>query len=275
MSLPLFKDFDKSVQDIFKDDYDTKCALKVKTSAPYGVSVTNATECSGGKTCGLGGKLTFKYNHESGFQLDKLEVKQDGGYVVESSLSNLAPGLKLEFKGDSSNKADIGVVYKSEVATVAADLDLAEFSKANVSVLGGTGPLTAGASVGLKLADKFDVKSFEVAAGYKVIEGLFGGLKVTDKFTTYALSASYVVSPKFTLAGLFRFKPEDSSKSAEVGGVFKWCPNFTLKTKFSTAGIVGVSAKNVIDKTCTVIGAAEVPVSDFAKYKVGVNVTLG
>merc|ERR1719390_78888 len=100
MSFPTFKDFNKNVTDIFNDDFDYKYGLKVKTNAPRGVGVTVSTDYSpkGGKTSLLG-KISAKWAHESGFAIDKVEMKSDGSLSTETSLSGVAPGLKFEFKG--------------------------------------------------------------------------------------------------------------------------------------------------------------------------------
>mmetsp|Transcript_24339 Transcript_24339/g.24946 ORF Transcript_24339/g.24946 Transcript_24339/m.24946 type:complete len:277 (-) Transcript_24339:211-1041(-) len=276
MSLPLYKDFNKVVTDLLNDDYDFKHFLKVKTKAPQGVTLTTTTELnSNGGKVSVGGKVSAKWAHESGFALDKLEVKNNGSVVVETSLTGVAPGLKFEFKGDDSNKGDLGVVYKQQQYTAAAEVDVAEFSAAKASVLAGTGPYTGGASATVSLGDKVDFKSFDVAGSYSVSQKYFAGLSVTDKFSKYGLSLAYFGGGAYTLAGLFDFKPETSAKLLTFGGAYKCNPNTNIKAKVNSNGIVSASVKQSLSTDASVTFATEIPTNDFSAYKFGITASLG
>lgn len=284
MSVAQFKDFDKIVQDVFNDDFDLKHVVKVKTSAPKGVTLTTTSDLGAcpleslwsGKQSKIGGKVSAKWAHESGFAFDKFECKTNGGFNVETSLTGLAPGLKLEFKGDDSNKADLGATYTCSQATVTADLDVAEFSSMKVSALSGNGPFSAGFSTALSLGDKMDIKSFDVAAAYNVAKHCFSGLKVTNKFSQFGLSFGYFgMGPKFAFTGNLNYNPEKSSTSALFGGVYKCCPSTTMKAKVDTEGVVSASVKQQLEGKCSIVGALQVPLSDMGNHKCGVTVTLG
>lgn len=274
MSLPLFKDFDKCVKDLFSDDFDTTNALKVKTSAPYGVTLTTTTDIHCGTCKSLGGKISTKWAHESGFAVDKFDLKSNGGVAIETSLSGVAPGLKFEFKGDDSNKADLGAVYKHELATVSAELDVAEFSSLKTSVLGGNNKFTAGASVGLCLGDKFDFKTLDVAASYK-LDKIFTAFSVTEKFSRYGLSLAYFGCPKWSVAAQASFAPETSATAGCFIGTYKCNPNTQVKAKMCTEGNVGISLKQTLDKNASAVAAVGFPISDISAVKYGVTLTLG
>ena len=81
----------------------------------------------------LPSKLTFKWKHASGFAVDKLQVKNNDGIVTETSMTGVAPGLKFTFKGDDNLKADLGVEYSVDNATVTGELDVVEFSRLRLS----------------------------------------------------------------------------------------------------------------------------------------------
>lgn len=238
------------------------------------MTTTTDFNCNGGK-CSVGGKVSAKWAHESGFALDKLEVKNNGSVVVETSLSGVAPGLKFEFKGDDSNKGDLGAVYKTPQYTAAAEVDVAEFSSAKASLLAGTGPYTGGASATVSLGDKVDVKSFDVAGSYAVANNYFAGLAVTNKFSKYALSFAYFGGANYTLAGLFNFTPEKSATSLSVGGLYKCNPNTNIKAKINSEGTLAVSVKQFLAKDCSVTAATELPTKDFSAYKFGITASLG
>lgn len=275
MSLPLYADFDKSVQDLFKDDFDLKYALKVKAAAPYRVNVTQTTDFAskGGKTS-LNGKVSAKWAHESGFTLDKLEIKNDGSLITESSLSKVYPGLKLEFKGDDSFKGDLGAIFKCSAATVAAEVDLVEFSSLKASAVTHVGPARAGGAIELKTGDKAEIKTMDVGVSYS-LEDAFVAVKTSNKFAKYNASASYKLQNKYTLGGLFSFSPEKSAVTGAAAVTWACCPNTNLKVKADLDGVVSASVKQSLSKTCTVVGATQLDIHDPGAFKVGVTATLG
>jgi len=264
------------LKDFLNDDFDLKNVLKIKTQAPNGISVTTAADINcgcGGKASSVGAKITTKWAHESGFAIDKFEMKSNGGLAIETSLTGVAPNLKFEFKGDDSNKADLGAVYKHEFASVTAEVDVAEFSCAKATILGGNSTFTAGASTVLSLGDKFDVKSFDVSASYK-LNDIFAGLKVSNKFTQYGVSLSYLLSATQSLFGTFTLN-QDSTTSGVFGASYKCNPKTTLKAKVCTGGNISASVKQNVEKTCSVVGAVQIPISDISASKYGITITLG
>lgn len=228
---------------------------------------------SGGKAGSIGGKITTKWSSpDSAFAIDKFEMKSNGGLVLETSMVAGPPGLKLEFKGDDSNKADLGAVFKNEAATATAELDVAEFSSLRASVFGGNKVFGAGVSTGISLGDKFDVKTIDVGASYKN-DALFAALNLTKKFSEYGLSIQYFPVSKYTLAGLFNYSKD--TFTATVGGIYRCCPDVSMKAKICTGGNFSASVKQTVDKSTSVVGAVQFPISDVSCFKYGVTVTLG
>lgn len=280
MSLPVFKDWNKGVEDLFKDDFDLKYSLKVKAAGPFGINVTQTTEFSskGGKTA-LNGKVSAKWAHESGFTLDKLEVKSDGSIVTESSLNGVYPGLKFDFKGDDNLKGDLSATYKCSAASVTGEVDLVDFSGVKASVWGAVGPAYAGANLDYRLVDsksgeKSDLKTFDVAASYPV-NNLFFGLKTSNKFSKYDASVSIKANDEYTVGGLFSFSPEKSAVSGAFALAFNQNPSTAIKVKVDTEGIVAASVKRTISKGVSIVGATELDIRDPTAFKLGVTTTLG
>jgi len=276
MSLPVYKDFNKCALEIINDDFDYKYNLKVKAAAPHGLGVTVATDYlpKGGKASLLG-KITGKWAHESGFAVDKLEMKSDGSLLTETSLTGVAPGLKFDFKGDDSSRGDISATYKHPNATATVELDVVEFSKISASILGGNGVFNAGVSAAAKLGDKAELTGIDAAASYKVNSQLFAGINTTKKFSQYNVSLKYAHCNKATLAGLFTYQPDTSASSVTLGAAYKCCPSTTIKGKVNTDGVISLSVKQTCPSKCVVVGAVEADSRDFSQVKLGATVTLG
>lgn len=81
----------------------------------------------------LPGKLVFKWQHASGFVIDKLQLKNNDSVVTETSMTGVAPGLKFTFKGDDNLKGDLGVEYRIDNTTLTGELDVVEFSNLRLS----------------------------------------------------------------------------------------------------------------------------------------------
>jgi len=274
MSLPVFKDIDKCVKDLFTDDFDCTSALKVKTAGPFGVSVTTTTDVSCCGVKALGGKISTKWAHDSGFAVEKFELKSNGGVAIETSLSGVAPGLKFDFKGDDSNKAELSTTYKHELATATAEVDVAEFRTVKASVLGGNNKFNAGAAVGVCLGDKFDVSTLDVAATYK-LDKFLTGFSVTEKLAKFGVTFGYFGCPKYSSVAQFTFVPESSTLRGFLIGTYKCNPNTQVKVKANCQGDIGVSLKQNLDKNASLVAAVGLNASDISAVKYGVTLTLG
>eukprot|EP01006_Ploeotia_vitrea_P020886 TRINITY_DN53200_c0_g1_i1.p1 TRINITY_DN53200_c0_g1~~TRINITY_DN53200_c0_g1_i1.p1 ORF type:complete len:270 (-),score=2.31 TRINITY_DN53200_c0_g1_i1:62-871(-) len=269
MSLPVYADLDKNTRDIFNDDFDTKCSLKVKSEAPCGATLTTNTDC-----CGFSSKVSGKWAHSSGFAVDKLEFAGKDKIKLESSLTGLAPGMKLEFKGASANTGNLGMTYKHKLATVTTDLDIAGFSTANASVLGGSNGVLAGASAKFALAGKFEVKDFSAGFGYQR-SNMFAGVVANKKFGEFNAAFHYAVKPNLTIAALCDIVPKASSHKFNIGTEYVCNPNTTVKVKANSDGVINASVKQKFPKKFTVVGAAQVEAKNISAVNFGVTATLG
>jgi hypothetical protein len=272
MSFSTFKDFDKAITDLVNDDFDSKFSLKVKSCGPFNTCITTNTQlCT--KTNKLVPKLTTKWTHNSGFTLEKLEFSSDCKATVETSLVNVVPGLKVEFKGNECDKADVSLTYNHAVATVTADFDVNNFSNFKASVNGGTGPYTAGACADVKLVKSaVDSTAFHVGAGYTLPKQLFVGVRACKNFTDFSALFSYVINKDATVAGIVNHGGKGSC--CTLATVYKCNPDTTIKVKATSCGVISASVKQQFEKKFSVIGSAEVP-SDFNNVKFGLNAILG
>jgi len=277
MSLPTFKDLDKSVADIFNEDFDYKYTLKVKSSGPQNTTLTTNTQFDASQNK-LIPKLSLKWAHPSGFTLEKLEAAQDLAFNLETSLTGAAPGLKLEFKGNDKDKADLSFTYKVPQATVTGEFDISNLASAKASFVAGNGPVAGGANVDLKIAkSNIESATFGLGLTYTVPKVAFVALRADKNFSNYSGLLSYnttdpLTGKPLTLAGQVGFSGKDTT--ASVASVVNWCPEASLKVKVSSAGVFGASLKQIFDKKLTVISTAEVPLQ-LNTVKFGVNATLG
>jgi len=273
MSYPIFKDLDKSVTDIFSEDFDMKYTLKIKTGGPAGSTFTTTTQYEPSKETKLSSKVGVKISHSQlqGFTLDKLEVAGNGAVTTETSLAGAAPGLKLEFKGNDSNKGDLGFVYSVPAATLTGELDTLNFSKATASLSGGHGPISAGVSADLNIA-KSTLGSVDAKVVYTVPSLLTVCAKSTNKFSDFSLLFSYAVTKNITFAGLASYTPK--ATNGFLAAVHKCSPNTTIKVKAATNGTLNASWKQAFAGKFSVVSTTEVP-PGLSSIKFGLNATLG
>jgi len=277
MSFDEYCDFGKSTKDLFEEDFDSTFSLNIKAKAPKGVGISSTTEYCPGAAI-FPSKLNLDWSHaESGFAVDKLEINSLSKGSIETSLSTVPylPGLKLTFKGVDCSTGSLGMVYKHRVATLSSDLDIAGFSSMNVSALGGTAGVTAGASASLALGSKFEVKDFGGAVGYTPREGMFVGVQTSNKCNEINGSMQFQVQPKLALAALVDFTPKTSEHSLNVGVSYNCCEGTSTKVKVSNSGCIDASVKSEFPNQLTLVGSAGIDVKNPDKYSFGVNATLG
>lgn len=223
----------------------------------------------------LSTKMSGKWGHPCGFAVDKLEFANDGKVATETSLVTTAPGLKLEFKANDSDKGDLGFIYKNKYATITAEVDTLAFSKAMASVVVGHGRFSAGAVANLKI-EKASVKNTTVDCGasFEIPKSLFAGVKASKNLSEYSGIVTYVAAPNVTMAGNVLFVTKTKAATGVLATVYKINPDTTFKLKAASTGTLNASIKKQLEKKFVVVGSAEVP-SSFSGAKFGVNATLG
>lgn len=273
MSFPTYEDINKQVVDTLKDDFDTKTkfALKIKADAPYGVKVTQSSEFNGGA---VAGKFSAKGSFGS-MNVDKFEVKSCGSIVTETSLQNVAPGLKFDFKGDDKKKGKLGLEYTHEHATITTNLDLVKFSEIEASLTTGANGVNIGAAAVVSLGDKTDLSSINVAASYKLPNKTFLGLQTAEKFTKFTGFFSHQGVPKYDFFGKVNFTPADKSHSFEVGTAYGCCKGTSMKAKVDNNGDLSFALKQSLSNKTSFVGAVKANPKDFSKFTFGLNLTIG
>jgi hypothetical protein len=221
-------------------------------------------------------KVSLKWPHASGFTLEKFEFSPDCKMTVETSLKNTVPGLKLEFKGNDADKADLSFEYSIPNAMFAGEFDINNLSKGEASVSTGNGAFSGG------LSAKFSSGKDDKGAATKVALGLglshtvpkvcFMAARAKENFSAFSVLFSYTQLKDVDVAGSVDY----SSKAtlATLCAKYKVDSTTTFKAKATTDGVLSASLKKAFEKKFNVVGSVEVP-SDLKTVKWGLNATLG
>lgn len=276
MSFPTYNDFAKDTEDLFNDDFDTKCTLKVKSAAPAGVGLTTTTDLSHAANV-YPTKVSLKWAHSSGFAVDKLEMAGCDKSKLETSLSNVpyAPGLKVNFKGADLAAGSLGVEYRHKLATLASELDIAGFSSLSASVYGGAKGIGVGGAALVALGSKFEVKDFSAGVSYAPTEGIFVGVRGNKKFTEFDAALQYKYQPSLAFALLGDCVPKTSTHNVCVGVKYECCAGTAVKVKVSSQGDLNASVKKSLSKDMIVVGTAGVQLKNPEAFTIGMSATIG
>lgn len=195
--------------------------------------------------------------------------------------------MKLDFKGSDKKvekkgeagvfeppKGELGFTYETPKFTATGIIDIIGRSKATFTALGGNGPFTVGASIGLKNCPKdgLGLGCTTLGVGYTLAKQLFCGVRI--KNLTCSNSRGY--------SGLLTYLPRSdvtiaakatSDNTFGVGVNYKCNPNTTVKFKAMSCGALSASVKQDVAKNFSVVGNASKG-SDGA-IAFGVAATLG
>ena len=240
-------------------------------------TITTNTELIVEPKLALKPKLTLKWPHSSGFTLEKLEFSNELKATVETSLVNALPGLKVEFKGNDSDKADLSLKYSIPAATITAEFDVNNLTRAETSVSAGHGDFVGGLSAKFTTS-KDDAKaapkvSVNVGASYNVKNHCFTAVRAKDNFSAFGLVFSYTGLAKVTLAGSVDHCAKKTLATALTS--YQIDNATTFKGKANSEGVFSASVKrNCADSKFVLVGSVEVP-SNLKTVKWGLNATLG
>lgn len=220
-------------------------------------------------------KMSLKWPHPSGFTMEKLEVSNDLKVTVETSLADSLPGLKLEFKGNDSDKADLSFKYVLPAATLTGEFDINSLSKAEASVHGGSGPFTGGLSANFAVG-KEDKSAGKVNVGlglsHTVPNVCFAAVRAKENFSAFSLLFSYSSIQNLVVAGSVNHSAKKSQATLLTS--YRVDPSTTFKAKANSEGLISASVKRTFEKKFVVVGSVEFP-HTFKTVKYGVNATLG
>jgi hypothetical protein len=270
-----YGDILKSVEDLFKKDFHNGTAfeLEVNQDVPIkGTSLTSTTTHDFKAGSKLNNTLSLEWEHDSGFTLDKLEFNpsDDGSFTTECSLKGLVDGVKLDFKGNDSNKADITAKYEHEQATVTATVDATDFKSYSGTVSSGFNDVKFGLSGNMK-GGKTNV---DAAASYSA-PNMFFGLNLTNSFDNFKGLFSFKVDSDLTVAATATYGAAKKNLGVNVLAAWKCNPNTTMKAKVDMDKNVNLSVKHAVAKGLTATAWTKVADASPKSASFGAKVVLG
>lgn len=277
MTMPFaeYKDFDKCVKDALDDDFDTKYALKVNSTLPGDVGITSTTDLHPTSATNFASKLNFKWSHPSGFSIDKLEMTSRDKITMETSLTDVIPGMNLVFTGVDTAPGTLGAVYSHKIATISTEIDVCDFSKLKVEALGGSRGVLAGMSANFSFSGKFDVTDYSACLGYRPNEKVFVGLRANNKGTDIDAAVQYSVKSDLVLSTLVNARPNAGTHTAQLGVSYQCCPSTVTKFKAGSSGMLNASVKKSFSNDLVMVAAAAVDVHNPKACTFGLTATMG
>jgi len=263
-----FADISKASSDLLSDDYSTGISLKCKKSAGP-VAVTIETERGSGGS--LSSKVGTKFAY-GGVNFDKVQLKADGGYVLETSLAPCSPVL-LTFKGNKG--ADLGLEYAKGSFVATGTLDVKDLSRFSTSAAVGVGdwPIIIGGDASYSVSGKAAALSaYNIGASYT--KGpLSVSLTTASKISQFNIGTLYKVNDSLTLASSTTHTSAKPIGSFAVGGAYK--ASFgTVKAKVSTGGNVDAVVLKEIAPKVDLKASGSISSFDPSTFKYGIGIVM-
>lgn len=250
------------------DDYTSKVSLKCKKAAgPVAVTIETEQDADGALASKIGTKFSY-----AKFNVDKGQLKADGGRILETSLS-LSPDVKVTFK--SGKGADLGVDYTKGNFYATGVLDVLGMSTVSTSACLGLGSgLTVGGDASFDLSGSTGLSGFNLGASYT--KGpLFTSLTATSKLSQFNIGLLYTVNPSLSLASQTTHTSAKACDVLAIGGAYKLEDVGTIKAKMGSNGILHACFLREIAPKVTLTASGSLTPSDpVATFKPGFGISM-
>jgi len=235
---PLFKKFGKSLTDLFKEQFEYKKQLKVKTTTSSGVTLESGVEAlSKGGDFGGNVKTTWKQPDIGTFET---ELNTAGSTKYSVKAEKLSKGLTVKASGDEKPAGKLEVDYAQEYfsSSLTADVSKDSTSADFAGVVGFDG-LSVGGNV------KYDVTGQKVSdfnAGAEYSQSDFTAtIKTANQAQQIGTSYFHKLNADLTVGGLFSYDIEKGSRVLTVGGEYGLGDKNSIKAKVDTNGILATA----------------------------------
>lgn len=267
-SIPLLRTLKIPAKDLLNDDFTNKFSLKCKKDAgPIGFTL----ETERGGDGSLSSKVGTKFSYAK-FNVDKGQVKADGGGVLETSFP-ISPELKVYFK--ASKSADLIVDFVKDNLFATGSVDVTDLTKASGSAcLALPSGIKVGGDVGYGFSGpKAGLNS--VSAGFNYTNGpLLASCVATNKFSQVEVGLLYKVNPQLTLGSVTVHSSAKSCNVMGIGGSYKACGVGTIKAKWGMDQVLHACVSKEVAPKVIVVASASVTPTDFSTLKPGMSITF-
>jgi len=233
---PLFKNFGKTLADLFKEQFDFKKQVKVKSTTSNGLTLTSAAE-----TTSKAGEFqgSIKATHKStDIGTFEAEISTSGATKYSVKADKLTKGLAVKVSGDEKPAGRVEVDYAQEFFAGSLNVDVAKDSTAG-EVAGVVG--YDGMSVGGQV--KYDITRQALADFNAGAEYAGSDFTATVKTTEQAnkISTSYIhkYNSDLSLGANFEYDIESGKRVFTVGDSYKVDAQIATKFKINTLGVLG------------------------------------
>jgi len=241
---PLFKNFGKGLRDLFKEQFDYRKTVAIKSSTANGVTLETTGEAQKGGDYGGKVKATYKQADVGTFES---EFNTSGATTYSVKADKLAKGLTIKASGDEKPAGKLDVDYAKEFYAVSLGVDVARDSTAveSAGVVGFDG-LSTGGSV------KYDISGQQLSdynAGVEYTQPDFTAtVKTANQADKVSLSYLHKVSGDMTLGGLFHYDIVSGKRVLTAGGSYRIDDANSSKLKADSEGILSTVLEHRLRK---------------------------
>jgi len=273
---PLFKKFGQSLTDLFKEQFEYKKQLKIKTTTASGVSLQSGAEVVGKTGADFAGhvKSTYKQADIGTFETE-LHTLGSAKYSVKAD--RLTKGLTIKASGDEKPAGKVEIDYAQEYFSSSFNVDV---SKAATSVEAAGVVGFDGLSVGGQF--KYDItgqRPSDFNAGAEYAQPDFTvTVKTTEQANKIATSYLHKLSPQLTVGAQFAYDIESSKRLATVGGSYRIDAFSFTKLKVDTNGVLATVLEHRLpNPRVKLIFSSEYNAKQLSSVpeKVGLSLNLG
>lgn len=227
-------------------------------------------ETEQGEGGSLSSKIGTKFNYAK-FNVDKGQVKADGGKVLETSLK-VTDDVKLSFKANKG--ADLGVDYTKGNFCGTASMDVMDMSNITSSAcLGLPSGLKFGGDARYNLSgSNTGFAGYNVGASYAA-GPVFASVTATSKLSQYNIGLVYKVNEDILLASQTTHSSSKVCDVLAIGGSYT-APVGTLKAKVGSNGVVSACFIREIAPKVTMTASGSMTASDVSTFKPGLSISM-
>jgi len=235
---PLFKKFGKTVQDLFKEQYDFKRQFKLKSSTATGATLESTIEsfAKGGDFAGSL-KSTWKQAEIGTFET---ELHTSGATKYSVKADQLGKGLTVKLSGDEKPSGKIETDYAQNLFSSSITLDAA--SNATSVDFGGVVGFDGLAVGGHVKADITGQKVSDFNAGAEYTGKDFTvTVKTSDQTSKLGTSYFHKLNSDLSVGALFTYDVEKGTRTLTIGDEYRLGGKNLAKGKIDTNGQLSVA----------------------------------